>query len=130
MADFRSERMPSPEGEGRAKTAAEAAYEAYLKANVAANKRLFGAFPELRNALRGYASAKMFDLFGFWLVWHLSGGFEAMQKALGISRAGMFRRVAQFREAFGEHPDVFQFPGVTIDPAAFAKGMAERQRDK
>lgn len=119
--------MPSPEGEGNAKSAYEAAYETYIKANKAANKRIFGAFPELRSILRGYASARLFDLFGFWLVWHMAGGFEGMQKSLGISRTGVFRRVAQFREVFGEHPDVYEFPGITIDAAAFNAGMAERQ---
>jgi hypothetical protein len=130
MADFRSERMPSPEGEGRAKTAMESAYETYLKANKSVNTRIFGAFPELRTALRGYASARLFDLFGFWVLWRLTGGFEGMQKSLGMSRTGVFRRVAAFREVFGEHPDVYEFPGITIDPAAFNAGMAERQAKK
>lgn len=122
--------MPSPEGEGRAKEALESAYETYFKVNKAANKRLFGAFPELKTALRGYTSARMFDLFGFWVVWRLSGGFEGMQKSLGISRSGIFRRIAAFREVFGEHPDVYEFPGVTVDPAAFVVGMAEQQKKR
>jgi hypothetical protein len=129
MADFRSDRMPSPEGEGRAKTALDSGYETYVKANASVNRRIFGAFPELRTALRGYASARLFDLFGFWVMWRLTGGFEGMQKSLGVSRAGMFRRIAQFREVFGEHPDVYEFPGVTVDPVKFAEGMAERQRN-
>lgn len=126
MADFRSERMPSPEGEGRAKSAMEDAYSAYLKANKAVNRRLFAAFPELRSALKGYTSARMFDLFGFWLVWRLVGGFEGIQTVLGLSRTGVYRRVAQFREVFGEHPDVYEFPGVTVDPAAFLEGMKQQ----
>lgn len=130
MADFRSERMPSPEGEGRAKSAIESAYETYYKANRSVNKRIFGAFPELRSLLRGYTSARMFDLFGFWLLWRLTGGFEGMQKALGMSRTGMFRRIAMFREVFGEHPDVYDFPGITIDPVAFVEGMADRTPKK
>lgn len=120
--------MPTPEGEGNAKTVYERAYETYLAANKASNRRLFGAFPELRTILRGYTSARLFDLFGFWLVWRLTGGFEGMQKSLGISRTGVFRRIAQFREVFGEHPDVYEFPGITIDVAAFNAGMAERQK--
>ena len=96
MADFRSERMPSPEGEGRAKDALESAYETYYKANKSVNKRIFGAFPELRTMLRGYTSSRLFDLFGFWLMWRLVGGFEGMQKSLGVSRSGMFRRIASF----------------------------------
>lgn len=131
MADFRSERMPTPEGEGRAKAALETAYESYYKRNTAFNKRLFGAFPELREALRGHTGARILDLLGFWLMWQISGGFDGTQKALGISKSQMYRRVALFREAFGEHPDVCEFPGITVDPAAFLAGMAERfERNK
>ena len=126
MADFRSERMPSPEGEGRAKEALESAYETYYKANKSVNKRIFGAFPELRTMLRGYTSSRLFDLFGFWLMWRLVGGFEGMQKSLGVSRSGMFRRIAMFREVFGEHPDVYEFPGVTVDTEEFLRGMEGR----
>lgn len=120
--------MPSPEGEGRAKSSLESAYETYYKANKSINKRIFGAFPELRNALRGYAGARLIDLLGFWLVWQVCGGFEGTQKALGISKSQMFRRIALFREAFGEHPDVCEFPGVSINPAEFAAGLADRSK--
>jgi len=130
MADFRSERMPTPEGEGRAKAALESAYETYYKTNTAFNKRLFGAFPELRQAFKGQVGARILDLFGFWFVWQISGGFEGTQKALGISKSQMYRRVALFRQAFGEHPDVCEFPGITVDPAAFLAGMAERNEHK
>lgn len=126
MADFRSERMPSPEGEGQAKSALESAYETYYKTNKAVNKRIFGAFPELRTMLRGNAAARLLDLYGFWLMWHACGGFEGTQKALGLSRSNMYRRVALFREVFGEHPDVCDFEGVSINPAEFLAGMADR----
>ena len=128
MADFRSERMPSPEGEGRAKTAYESAYEVYLKTNTAINKRLFGAFPELREMLRGYTGARLVDLFGFWLMWQACGGFEGTQKALGISKSQMYRRIALFREVFGEHPDVCEFAGITVDSVEFLAGITERAK--
>lgn len=127
MADFRSERMASPEGEGRAKAAVEGAWETYFKANKAANKALFAAIPGIKSLLRGYTSAQLNDLFGFWVLWRLLGGFEGMQKHLGASRSGLYRRIALFREVFGEHPDVYEFPGIIVDPVAFAKGMAERE---
>ncbi|QAY73074.1 hypothetical protein ET445_06635 [Agromyces protaetiae] len=129
MADFRGERMPSPEGEGRAKNALEAAWTAYFKANKAINKRIFGAFPELREMLRGQTGARVLDLMGFWFMWQACGGFEGTQRALGISRAQMYKRIALFRQAFGEHPDVSEFPGVTIDPAEFAVGLAEKVKN-
>jgi hypothetical protein len=120
--------MPSPEGEGRAKSALESAYETYYKANKSVNKRIFGAFPELRTMLRGYAGARLLDLFGFWLMWQACGGFEGTQRALGISKSQMYRRIALFREAFGEHPDVCEFPGLSVNPAEFVAGMVERTK--
>ena len=126
MADFRSERMSSPEGEGRAKSALERSWEAYFKANRAVNRRVFEAFPELRESLRGQAGSRLVDLMGFWFMWQVCGGFEGTQQALGISKSQMFRRIALFRQAFGEHPDVCEFPGVTVDPAVFAQGLQEK----
>lgn len=127
MADFRADRMPSPEGEGRARSALESAWDAYHEANKAVNKPLLAAFPSLTTMLRGYINSTMFDLFGFWLVWRLVGGFEGMQQHLGMSRSSLYRRISQFRAAFGEHPDVYEFPGVTVDVETFVRVMAERQ---
>lgn len=118
--------MPTPEGEGRAKEAGEAAWSAYYRANKVANQAIYAVFPALRTALKGYTAAKAFDLFGFWLAWHLFGGFDGVQKVLGLSRSGVFRRVALFREIFGEHPDVYEFPGVTVDAAEFLRRVAEQ----
>lgn len=129
VADFRSERMPSPEGEGRAKHALEQAWNLYYSANKATNKPIYAALPFLKSMLRGYTASNLFDLFGFWVSWRLLGGFEGMQEHLGMSRSSIFRRIALFRRVFGEHPDVYEFPGITIDPAAFAVGMAERKTD-
>jgi len=55
------------------------------------------------------------------------GGFEGLQKNLGMSRSSIYRRVSQFRAAFGEHPDVFEFPGVTVDVEGFLRDMAEKK---
>ena len=107
----------------------EAAYERYIKVNKSINKRIFAAVPEAQYLLRGYAASRVVDLFGFWLLWRLMGGFDGMREGLGISRSGMFRRIAMFREVFGEHPDVYEFPGVTIDQEAFLKGMYERKQN-
>lgn len=122
--------MPSPEGEGRAKDSLETGWQAFYKVNKAVNAPLYAAFPGIKQALQGYASAKLFDLLGFWIMWRLAGGFDGLQKLVGMSRSGVFRRVALFREVFGEHPDVYEFPGITIDPVAFVTGMAERQAKK
>jgi hypothetical protein len=120
--------MPSPEGEGRAKDAAEPAWELFYAANRQVNKPLYAAMPWLKNLGRGYATSQVFDLFGFWVMWRLSGGFEGMQKSFGMSRSSLYRRIGLFREVFGEHPDVLEFPGITIDPGEFLRGMGERQK--
>lgn len=128
MADFRAERMPSPEGEGNAKASLEKAWDAYHAANKAINKPLLAALPGLKTMTRGWATSTMFDLFGFWMLWHLVGGFEGLQTVLGMSRSSVYRRISQFRAVFGEHPDVYEFPGVTVDVEAFVRGMSERQK--
>jgi hypothetical protein len=47
-------------------------------------------------AARKIAVPVMLDLMGFWLAWHLEGGFEGLQR-LGMSRASIYRRVSLFR---------------------------------
>ena len=126
MADFRAERMPSPEGEGRAKSALEDAWDAYHSVNKAINKPLYAAFPWIRQAVRGQAASAAVDLFGFWLVWRLFGGFEGLQQNLGMSRSTIYRRISQFRAVFGEHPDIYEFPGVNVDVDAFVQYLVAR----
>lgn len=104
MSDFRSQRMPSPEGEGIAKRA----WEAYTRALEPVTK----AMGPLTEPL---ARGATFDLVGFWFVWHTCGGFEGLQSQLHMSRSAIYRRVSMFRRVFGAHPDAFRFPGVTID---------------
>ncbi|MES2171965.1 MAG: hypothetical protein V4479_14790 [Actinomycetota bacterium] len=125
MADFRSERMPTPEGEGNARDAWDEAWTSSYRFNKAVNERLFAIAPWIRKVVQPQAGRAMIDLLGFWLIWHVSGGFEGVQKATGMSRAAMYRRIALFREVFGEHPDVLEFPGITIDLAVMAKAAQE-----
>jgi hypothetical protein len=51
---------------------------------------------------------------GFWVLWHAEGGFEGLRN-LGMSETTIWRRVKSFRDAFGEHPDDFKLPGVSVD---------------
>ena len=53
-------------------------------------------------------------------------GFEGLQR-FGYSEATIYRKVKRFRRVFGEHPDVFDFPGITIDYEAYWAD-AERRR--
>jgi hypothetical protein len=113
--DYRSDRMPSAEGLGLAKGNLKRAWEAYSRAvNTAAE-------PLVRPLAEKIATPLVLDLLGFWLAWHLEGGFEGLQR-VGMSRASIYRRINLFRKTLGVHPDEFQFPGVTLDLDAYLHG--------
>lgn len=112
MADFRSQRMPSPDGEGNAKGRLERAWDGYVKAVRPLTDPLARPLAPL---LTPIARGATFDLLGFWFAWHTCGGFEGLQRDVGMSRSAIYRRVQLFRKVFGEHPDVYRFPGVSID---------------
>jgi hypothetical protein len=100
--------MPSPEGKGIARRA----WDAYA----AQVTKL--ASPAVEPLARKIAVPVMLDLMGFWLAWHLEGGFEGLQR-LGMSRASIYRRVSLFRKTLGVHPDEYQLPGVSLDIPAY-----------
>ena len=116
--DFRADRMPSPEGHGVARANFRRAWDAYAKALEPVSK------PVARWAAVRWTE----DLLGFWLMWHLEGGFEGLQR-LGMSRSAVYRRISSFRKVFHEHPDVYRLPGVTLDLEAYLAGTAARQAD-
>ncbi|GAA2089328.1 hypothetical protein IDH50_15910 [Aeromicrobium tamlense] len=120
MSDFRSEPMPTAEGRGRAR----AAWDAYA----AASQKVFGPAVEtlLGGAIRSVSASTVADLVGFWVLWHLHGGFEGLLK-LGMSRASIYRKVALFRKLFGKHPDEFEFPGITLDVATYFGTQEDQQ---
>jgi hypothetical protein len=105
--------MESPEGRGRARRA----WEAYSKAVIKAST------PQVRKV----AAPIGVDLMGFWLTWHLEGGFEGLRR-LGMSRASIYRRISAFRKYTGQHPDEYQMPGVKLDLGEYyrAGGVAAR----
>lgn len=114
--DFRSDRMESAEGKGIARRAWEAyartvrgapGYEAYARS---VNR---AAGPVTDPLVRRVAASTVVDLIGFWLVWHLDGGFEGLL-ALGWNRATIYRKISAFRRYTGQHPDEFEMPGVTF----------------
>lgn len=125
MADFRSERMPSPEGHGNARNRLQRAWDGYSRTVNAV------AVPALEPLVFWIARGITTDLAGFWLLWQLEGGFEGMQR-LGMSRSAIYRRINLFRRIFGVHPDDFTFPGVKIDLeeyiAAAQRSAEERAR--
>jgi hypothetical protein len=67
--------------------------------------------------MEGIAATAAADLLGFWLVWHLEGGFEGLRRR-GMSRASIYRRIRAFRRVTGQHPDEFTLAGVKIDVRA------------
>ena len=101
--------MESQEGRGIAQRA-WAAYSKQVKRSPAA--------PYLHKLLKPYGARTATDILGFWLAWHLEGGFEGMER-LGMERSTIFRRIKRFRQVTGSHPDEYQLPGVTIDVAVY-----------
>ena len=72
------------------------------------------------------------NLLGFWLLWHIQGGFEGLQK-FGMSRSTIYKKISRFRQAFGMHPDEFDPPGIAIDYEAYWQGQEafyERCRER
>ncbi len=66
------------------------------------------------------------DLFGFWLVWHLQGGYDGL-RAMGMSRSAIYRRIKVFRTMTGMHPDEYGLPGVSIDLVEYRGKKAYRR---
>ena len=112
MPDFRSAPMASVEGKGRARRA----WDAYV---VSSNK-VFGPalHPLIEPVAKKIGATVAADLFGFWLMWQLEGGFEGCQR-MGMSRSAIYRRIKMFRALTGFHPDEFEMSGVTIDVATY-----------
>lgn len=54
------------------------------------------------------------DLLGFYLAWHLAGGFANLQRA-GWHRATIHRKIRRFRARFGQHPDEIFFSWMRLD---------------
>jgi len=100
--------MPSPEGKGIARKA----WDRY----VAQVERVAG--PAIEPLARKAAVPVMLDLMGFWLAWHLEGGFEGLQR-MGMSRASIYRRISLFRRTLGVHPDEYKLAGVKLDIKAY-----------
>ena len=65
---------------------------------------------------------------GFWVVWHTYGGFEGLTERYGMHPSTVWRKVAKFRKTFGVHPDEYQMPGVTIEPASFWRAAVDDQQ--
>jgi hypothetical protein len=76
------------------------------------------ATPAIEHAAGRVSAAVVTDLVGFWLTWHLEGGFEGLER-IGMHRATIFRKVSRFRRVFGQHPDEYRMAGVNFDLDAY-----------
>ena len=109
--DFRSERMESPEGKGKA------------KANL--DRYLSTARPVKKPKVK-YATARLTpELYGFWLMWHLEGGFEGLRSE-GMSRSSIYRRLRSFRMIMGMHPDECKIAGVMTNLAEYQDAIRSK----
>jgi hypothetical protein len=54
------------------------------------------------------------ELIGFWVAWHLAGGFVELERA-GWHRATIHRKIRHFRTFFGTHPDEYRHPWLKLD---------------
>jgi len=107
--------MDSPEGTGTARKAWDAYANAFNRV----------ALPVARPAIEAWSRKQVIELVGFWVAWHLYGGFEGLVERAGLSPSTVWRKVKRFRLAFGEHPDVFRMPGVEVTPEVFWEHAAE-----
>jgi len=103
--------MESPEGKGIARRT----WDRYASA---VNRSPMS--PYLQQVLKPYGATAAADMVGFWVVWHLEGGFEGLLE-LGMSRATIYRKVKRFRQITGTHPDEFTMPGVTLDVGEYLR---------
>ena len=104
--------MDSADGKGMARRA----WDAYVKKS----NQVFGPalHPLIRPTAEKIGGSVAVDLVGFWLTWHLEGGFEGVRR-VGMSRSAIYRRIKMFRSLTGMHPDEFEMPGVSIDLKAY-----------
>ncbi len=108
--------MSTQEGRGIARRA----WDAYA----AAITRATG--PATEPLVKRIAAPAAVDLVGFWLVWHLHGGFDGLRQ-LGMSRASIYRRTKLFRSSFGAHPVEYRLPGVSLDLTEYYGAPAHSQ---
>lgn len=120
MPDFRSDPMDSPEGKGKAR----AAWDTYVRT---VNRH---APPPVKAYNRSVAAKQVGELVGFWVLWHIYGGFEGLVERVGMHPTTVWRKVKRFRVVFKEHPDVFEMPGVKVDPAAYWSAVEALRADQ
>ena len=73
--------------------------------------------------------AERSELIGFWVAWHLAGGFDNLVSgAAGTGRGSS--KIHRFRATHSAHPDEFVFPGSgsTSTPPGPSRSPASSKR--
>jgi hypothetical protein len=103
VIDFRADPSETPEGKGVARRA----WDAYVD-----------ALRPVSDPVAQIVARKITaDIVGFWVMWHLCGGFEGLER-YGMHKATIWRKVKKFRLVTGKHPDEYKFTGINIDRGA------------
>lgn len=117
MPDYRSEKMDSLEGEGiagaRWRSYRDRVDEKFLEL-ADGGRQLYDSLPEEMQFPEMASTIEVADLAGFWLAWHLGGGFAGLERQ-GWNRSTVFRKIRRFRAVFDVHPDTYRFSWLRAD---------------
>lgn len=80
----------------------------------------------LGSRLQGVASATVARLIGFWVLWHLTGGFDGL-KAAGWPRSTIWRSRQDFVKVFGVEVEDF-LPEMVADIGAWRERPVRGRR--
>jgi|GEM_PF-904478 len=116
LPDYRSEKMVSPEGWRNAASRREAWASTLSESDYGVDQAGRSYRPDDPDVVRrAEVTVKEFsELTGFWLSWHMFGGFERLIEG-GWNRATVFRKMRRFRAIFGSHPDEYKFPWIHLE---------------
>jgi hypothetical protein len=128
--DFRADKSESVEGAGKAADR-WSAYIDTLDEDVLAEAFSTPAvdveeYPDFVRDDIAADAMEQSELIGFWVAWHLAGGFAALEEG-GWHRATIFRKIRRFRARYGAHPDEYTFPFIRLDcEKSWAAAIASR----
>ena len=74
----------------------------------------FGVFTDEHRKMIGRRAKEDAELLGFWVTWHVAGGFDELEK-WGWHRATIYRKIKRFRDRYGAHPDEYKFNWIKLN---------------